>query len=82
MEKRVSAADASRRFSELLREVQNGQSYVITSHGRAAARFVPLETDDRSVARAALLARLKGQAAAKAAKGRTRWTRDELYAGR
>ncbi|MBV9518068.1 MAG: type II toxin-antitoxin system prevent-host-death family antitoxin, partial [Hyphomicrobiales bacterium] len=34
MEKAVSAADANRRFSLLLRGVREGHSYVITSHGK------------------------------------------------
>jgi prevent-host-death family protein len=42
MEKQVSAADANRKFSKLLRGVRDGQSYVITSHGKAVAKIVPL----------------------------------------
>jgi len=34
MNKIVSAADANRRFSELLRTVKKGQSIVVTSHGK------------------------------------------------
>ena len=81
MEKSVSAADANRRFSDLLRGVRQGQSYVVTSHGRPVAKLIPAETDERnaSAARAALLARLKSQPAAKGTKAQKRWTRDELY---
>ncbi len=81
MEKNVSAADANRRFSELLRGVRKGRSYVVTSHGRPVAKLIPAETDERhaAAARAALLARLKSQPAAKGAKARRRWNRDELY---
>ncbi len=80
MEKSVSAADANRRFSDLLRGVRKGQSYVVTSHGRPVAKLIPAETDERNAAaaRAALLTRLKSQPA-KGAKARRRWTRDELY---
>ena len=35
MEKAVSAADANRKFSKLLRAVREGHSYVVTSHGKA-----------------------------------------------
>ncbi|TIV74086.1 MAG: type II toxin-antitoxin system prevent-host-death family antitoxin, partial [Mesorhizobium sp.] len=34
MDEAVSAADANRRFSHILRAVREGQSYVVTSHGR------------------------------------------------
>jgi prevent-host-death family protein len=81
MEKSVSAADANRRFSDLLRGVRKGRSYVVTSHGRPVARLIPAETDERhaKAARAALLTRLKSQPAAKGDKARRRWTRNELY---
>ena len=58
MEKPVLAADASRKFSKLLREVREGKSYVVTSHGRAVARIVPAEKDI-GVTRAARAALLK-----------------------
>jgi prevent-host-death family protein len=35
MDKAVSAADANRLFSELLRMVKKGRSVVVTSHGKA-----------------------------------------------
>jgi prevent-host-death family protein len=81
MEKSVSAADANRKFSELLRGVRKGRSYVVTSHGEPVAKLVPAAQDARAAAgaRSALLARLKSQTAAKGAKVRRGWTRDELY---
>lgn len=81
MEKTVSAADANRRFSDLLRGVRKGRSYVVTSHGRPVAKLIPAETDERhaEAARAALLARLRSQPAAQRDKAAKRWTRDELY---
>lgn len=42
MERVVSAADANRRLSELLRNVREGQSYVVTAHGRPIAKIVPV----------------------------------------
>ena len=39
MDKAVSAADANRRFSELLRTVKKGQSVVVTSHGKPVALY-------------------------------------------
>ena len=81
MEKSVSAADANRRFSTLLRGVRKGRSYIVTLHGRPVAKLIPAETDERNAAaaRAALLARLKSQPAARGAKAHGRWTRGELY---
>ncbi len=77
MEEAVSAADANRRFSLLLRGVREGRSYVVTSHGRPVARLVPagLRDDAERRARTTLLARLESERAANAG----RWTRDELY---
>ena len=81
MEKTVSAADANRRFSDLLRGVRKGRSYVVTSHGRPVAKLIPAETDERhaEAARAALLERLRSQPAAQGDTTGERWTRDELY---
>ena len=60
MDKSVSAADANRKFSELLRGVRKGQSYVVTSHGEPVAKLIPAGKDDGIAAgnRAALLVRL------------------------
>jgi prevent-host-death family protein len=79
MEETVSAADANRKFSLILRGVRDGHSYVVTSHGRPVARIVPSDKHKGvgSGARAALLSRLKKQPLVHA----ERWTRDELYEG-
>ena len=76
MEKQISAADANRKFSEVLREVRDGHSYVVTSHGKAVARINPAR-DARPATRAktALMQRLLKTPVQKIA----RWTRDELY---
>jgi prevent-host-death family protein len=77
MDEAISAADANRRFSELLRKIRDGRSYVVTSHGKPVARIIPAgQPDDVAAgARIALLARLKKQPVVRAG----RWTRDELY---
>jgi prevent-host-death family protein len=73
----ITAADANRRFSELLRDVRDGISVVVTVHGKAVARIVAI--DDRALAaddaRETLLARLASQRAA----GAKAWTRESLY---
>lgn len=77
MDEAVSAADANRSFSRILRSVREGRSYVVTSHGRPVARIVPANSRERvlSGARTALMSRLRSQAAVEAGA----WTRDELY---
>jgi len=77
MEKAVSAADANRNFSQLLRGVRQGRSYLVTSHGQPVARLFPAKGTGNveNGARASLLARLKRQPEVKIG----RWKRDELY---
>jgi prevent-host-death family protein len=76
MQKTISAAEANRKFSEVLRGVREGQSYVVTSHGRPVARIEPVNKKaDADLARAALLKRLRAQKAIDIGP----WTRDELY---
>ena len=76
MQKVISAAEANRKFSEVLRGVREGQSYVVTSHGRPVARIEPLnDGHDADRARGALLRRLRLQKAIDIGP----WTRDELY---
>jgi prevent-host-death family protein len=76
-EETVSAADANRKFSFILREVQAGYRYTVTSHGRPVARIVPAANDDQRApgARAALIERLQRQPVVRISP----WTRDELY---
>ncbi len=74
----VTAAEANRGFSRLLRGVREGATYVVTSHGRPVARIVPVEPvvdDVKRQAREKLLARLKSQPAMNIGP----WTRDELH---
>jgi prevent-host-death family protein len=79
VEETVSAAEANRHFSRLLRGVREGHSYVVTAHGRPIARLAPIDetADDRlrEAAKRELLARLKNQPVVDIG----RWTRDELY---
>ena len=77
MEKAVSAADANRKFSLILRSVRAGNSYVVTSHGRPVARIVPADKHEKAAlsARAALMSRLERQPVTPAGN----WSRDELY---
>jgi prevent-host-death family protein len=79
MDETVSAAEANRSFSRLLKGVQSGRRYIVTSHGTPVAQIIPASsaTSDRgrAAAKKALLERLARQSSVKA----ERWTRDELY---
>lgn len=80
MSESISAADANRHFSQILRGVrEEGATYIVTSHGKAVAKIVPIadENDNaiRERARKLLLERLGKQPAMNL----PRFTRDELY---
>ncbi|MFC4595877.1 type II toxin-antitoxin system prevent-host-death family antitoxin [Sphingobium lactosutens] len=75
MERAISASDANQRFSELLREVAEGESFTVMSRGRAVARVLPVDRarEQRSIQHllkfvAALPVRHAGN-----------WSRDDLY---
>ena len=42
-----SAAEANRRFSQLLRAVREGDSYVVTAHGKPVAKIIPMSRRSR-----------------------------------
>ena len=74
----VSASEANRSFSSLLRQVAQGKRFTVLSHGRPVATIGPAQEAraSRMASRRALLARLAQQPAT----GEPRsWTRDELY---
>lgn len=57
MDRAISASDANQRFSELLREVQEGESFIVTSRGRPVAKMTPVDGfDQQSLAIDSLLA--------------------------
>ena len=76
-QKAVFAADANRRFSELLRLVKKGRSVIVTSHGKPVAKITPVAEDATATetARSALFVRLRAERPVNAG----RWRRDELY---
>ena len=78
MDQSVSAAEANRSFSHLLREVRGGASFVVTAHGKPVARIVPADeaANPRAAARATLMRRLRSQPATQDSGP---WRRDELY---
>ena len=76
----VTVAEANRNFSQLLRGVLGGQTYLVTAHGRPVAKLVPVEDDAAAKARKAafeaLMKRLDSQPAMNIPRT---WTRDDLY---
>lgn len=79
MAESISAADANRNFSQILRGVrEEGATYIVTTHGKPVAKIVPYaEGEDKAkdAARKALLERLASQSFVDIGP----WTRDELY---
>ncbi|HEY3799111.1 MAG TPA: type II toxin-antitoxin system prevent-host-death family antitoxin [Caulobacteraceae bacterium] len=79
----VPAAEANRRFSQLLRAAREGKHVVITSHGAAVAELLPAGSLAKAAAerqrRAAAMAEL--EAHWETAKPRVigDWTRADLY---
>ncbi|MBT4089557.1 MAG: type II toxin-antitoxin system prevent-host-death family antitoxin [Deltaproteobacteria bacterium] len=75
--KTVTAAEANRRFSAVLREVSQGQEMTIVSRGKPVATIGPVKTDsvDRRISKKNLISRLKKNDIS----GSRNWTRNELY---
>lgn len=76
--KSISAADANRQFSSLLRDVSRGAVYTVTSRGKPVAVISSAEQHqaiERQAAKRTLLSRLRSVKPVKVRK----WTRDELY---
>jgi prevent-host-death family protein len=76
----VSATEANRSFSKLLREVADGNRVRITSHGRPVALIVPDNGDsERRKKQLQALAALKARWATQEPIVVGPWTREELY---
>ena len=43
MDRAISASDANQHFSEMLRDVAEGESFTVMSRGRAVARVLPVD---------------------------------------
>ena len=78
----VTATEANRSFSRLLRAVERGERVEITSHGRAVAVLQPAEQEDAEALKARRLSSvdaLKKMWAEQEHVTVGPWTRDELY---
>lgn len=73
----ISASEANRQFSALLRGIGHGRVYHITRHGHTIARLVPADDSNSSAkaVREQLLAELRQGPGYDIVP----WTRDELY---
>lgn len=75
MDRAISASEANQRFSELLRDVAEGETFTVMSRGRPVARVLPVdrEAERRSVDR---LLRFVEKLPARHA---GTWSRSDLY---
>ena len=75
MDKAISATEANQRFSELLRDVANGESFTVTSRGRPVARVIPVEVEDQQ----RKIKRLLQKMARRPIRYTGPWKREDLY---
>ena len=66
---RVSVTDAKGQLTELVRRAEAGDEVILTRHGHAAVRLVPVRPAPDRKSRRALLEAARASAAAKAADG-------------
>ena len=73
----VRAVDANLHFSNVLKQVSQGEEFLVISRGKPVATILPVRKADNAhvEARSLLLVRLKNQEPT----GIHNWTRDELY---
>lgn len=75
--KTISASEANRQFSSVLREVSRGQVFTVQSRGKPVAAIMPIKAQgkERTAAKDILLTRLRHIEAT----GTRNWTRNDLY---
>lgn len=77
---RVPVTEAKGQLTELVRRAEAGDEVILTRHGHAAVRLVPVRGMPDRQARAALLAAVRASAAAKVTPGScAARSQDELY---
>jgi len=77
--KTVTAAEAKRRFSAVLREVAQGGHVMVTSRGKPVATIEPLRPRSGSARAGAAKRRLLAHLATVKPIGARDWKREELY---
>ena len=77
---RVSVSEAKAQLTELVRRAEAGDEVVLTRHGQAAVRLVPVRPAAAPATRRDLLERLRRTASARARPGPSAASsQDELY---
>ncbi len=66
---RISVTDAKGLLTELVRRAEAGDEVVLTRHGRAAVRLIPVKAPPDGQSRRALLESVRSSGSAKAAAG-------------
>ncbi|MDE2377233.1 type II toxin-antitoxin system prevent-host-death family antitoxin [Bradyrhizobium sp.] len=66
---RISVTDAKGQLTELVRRAEAGDEVILTRHGHAAVRLVPVRIAPDRATRRALLEAVRNSGAAKAARG-------------
>lgn len=66
---RVSVTEAKGQLTELVRRAEAGDEIILTRHGRAAVRLVPIKPEPTRASRHTLLAAVRASAATKATAG-------------
>lgn len=75
MDRAISASEANQRFSELLRDVAEGESFTVMSRGRPVARVLPVDRHKEHQAVTRLLDFVSNLPVRRAGK----WAREDLY---
>lgn len=75
MDKYVSATEANQRFSEILREVADGESFAVLSRGRVVAEITPPKKRKKNRSTEEFLAELEKQPIIICGP----WKREDLY---
>lgn len=77
--KTITAADANRQFSAVLREVAQGERVTVTSRGKPVATIAPVRSRAATARASAAKRRLLEHLAGVRPAGTRDWTRDDLY---
>ncbi|MGN6374004.1 MAG: type II toxin-antitoxin system Phd/YefM family antitoxin [Sphingomonas sp.] len=75
MDRAISASEANQRFSELLRDVAEGETFTVMSRGRPVARVLPVDRAEERRSLARLLRFVEQLPVRRAGK----WSRADLY---
>lgn len=65
----ISVTDAKAQLTELVRRAEAGDEVILTRHGQAAVRLVPIKTAPDALTRRTLLQEIRDAARAKARSG-------------